>query len=278
MYHQSAHHSHSTQCSHRTQSPQRLHHLQHSPSPHRPQPSSLDTPIQHQQQPVQSRKRPAFADIDSSVFKRRSKGPEAGQQGLPGWPRSLEAATSSIRPGSIADSELRYFDRCPVSQYDPATPPLDSGPADASSGYFQPSTIYKCGMNSRQELQLTQRLLQTTGAEGVHLGMEIDASVPAPEHTHEGVSIRSLSPAPSSPSGSIGDGENLDGVPNQDRWSSEHNVFTSTSPDRCSVDSEVQSRVAEKRIPLGRSSFVMGFRPGCERCRRREKGHFAHFG
>lgn len=89
--------------------------------------------------------------------------------------------------------------------------------------------------------------------------------------------FRSISPAPSSPGGS------LDGSEANTRMQDSNGLTASIAShlQQGGVEGLVgQSKTSlaqEKRTPSGRTQFVMGFRLDCERCQRREKGHFAHF-
>lgn len=89
--------------------------------------------------------------------------------------------------------------------------------------------------------------------------------------------FRSISPAPSSPSGSIDGSEANARMQDSSGFTAS---MVSPSQQGGAEGLADQSRTLptqDKRAPGGRMQFVMGFRPDCERCQRREKGHFAHF-
>ncbi|KAI7817881.1 hypothetical protein BC939DRAFT_464696 [Gamsiella multidivaricata] len=137
-----------------------------------------------------------------------------------------------------------YFQYRIVPQYDPSTPPLDPGPLQVTN-----NTGFSQSFSSYQQ------------------AMDIEAHYELPQCVREGLSIRSLSPAPSSPSESIIDHEGSTNRDQNYRPDSSHEEYRSET-----------CQLAEKKATGGKPSIIMGYRPGCERCRRREKGHFAHFG
>ncbi|KAG0296156.1 hypothetical protein BGZ98_001086 [Dissophora globulifera] len=101
-----------------------------------------------------------------------------------------------------------------------------------------------------------RRLDRQSYVGGDHTSMEVESTV------YEGVSIRSLSPAPSPPGEGIGDFSDAD-----------NKTTTTTATMVTSTSTETTTTTTS----LSRPSFVMGYRTGCDKCRRREKGHFAHF-
>ncbi|KAK3825644.1 MAG: hypothetical protein J3Q66DRAFT_107753 [Benniella sp.] len=257
---------------------QHIHHLhrtqplQHSPlsqSMQTSQPRALEPTTQYEQQFQESfshqgyptRKRSILADMVEPMDKKRWKGAEAGSSGSFTWLGLLgTAGDSTEEPGQ------GYFERRSTSQYDPATPPLDPGPFQAS---VSANPIQFPSHQQDQAAQSTHEqgynfTLQRSREEGVRNDMDVEASCSGLQSPHEGVSIRSLSPAPSSPSGSI---HEYEGMPST-------NLCPASTPDPGYLESKHHSHLG---VPTGRTNFVMGFRPGCERCQRREKGHFAHF-
>ncbi|KAI8360054.1 hypothetical protein B0O80DRAFT_193566 [Mortierella sp. GBAus27b] len=217
----------------------------------------------------QDRKRRVHADIVEPMGKKRWKGTEDGSSGSYAWPGLMGTAADSQE-----DSEQSYFERRSISQYDPATPPLDSGPLQVSISsspfHFPSHYVVTAQRRNEQGYSFTSRL--TTRDEGVRNDMDIEASCSQLQSAHEGVTIRSLSPAPSSPSGSIHECGDYEGSAH-----SNHSHHQTPKPDQVYFENDEHSLLDRRRAPNGRSNFVMGFRPGCERCQRREKGHFAHF-
>ncbi|KAF9207422.1 hypothetical protein BGZ49_000445 [Haplosporangium sp. Z 27] len=184
-----------------------------------------------------------FGDDDDDLelsFKKRYKGTQASSQGSFGWSGLLESVASGAEhdiPRASTLSEQSHFEQIISPQYDPSTPPLETGPFQANASHFN--------------FQPTDGSMLRNVIESRELNLDIGL-----EHSHEGISIRPLSPAPSSPSESIEDIERSD----------------------TSLRQNLNNTVIDKRVSVGRSSFTMGYKPGCERCLRREKGHFAHFG
>ncbi|KAF9286054.1 hypothetical protein BGZ68_003289 [Mortierella alpina] len=106
---------------------------------------------------------------------------------------------------------------------------------------------------------------------------EMDVESPWREHysSHSSLSaLRSISPAPSSPGESV---DEMEGRGAYQRISpgaglnTVSRVFTPPVAEVTGIDP------GTRKAPNGRPSFVMGFRADCEKCQRRERGHFAHF-
>ncbi|KAF9949356.1 hypothetical protein BGZ72_008854 [Mortierella alpina] len=222
----------------------------------------------------------AETEADTSLAKKRNKS-EHGGQGLFGWNGLLEAAKSSSGPGSpysSSESDQGYFDRRSTLAT-PATPPRDPGaPTGCSQSQFFIS-------NSQQPANSTS--LHTQGREsgatyplalkafGHQFDMDVESSWREQYTSHSTLSaLRSISPAPSSPDESVDEMEGHEayqGIGQNTGLNTDPRVFTSPASEAAHIDP------GTRKASNGRPSFVMGFRADCERCQRRERGHFAHF-
>ncbi|KAF9901669.1 hypothetical protein EC991_005801 [Linnemannia zychae] len=239
----------------------------HSPNPHSSTHQSSDQPFQG------TRKRGLYSDPEeTSTAKKRHTGSES--EGLFGWGDLLAATTHS--PGTTSSRfpvEIRqgYFDQHSSYQSNPATPPMDPAVSPSVSHFtrFQPSGYQQSpprsgwGESEHGEGQDQLNYIGATFARG-----RMDVEILSQGGTYHGqmTTFRSISPAPSSPSGSIDGSEATSMVGHISPDEEERLANRSAAP-----------LVQDKKASGGRAHFVMGFRPGCERCQRREKGHFAHF-
>ncbi|KAK3842919.1 MAG: hypothetical protein J3R72DRAFT_123046 [Linnemannia gamsii] len=257
----------------------------HSPNPH---PTPLHQNSYHSFQGQWTRKRGHYSDPEETpTVKKRLTGSES--EGLFGWSDLLAATTHSpvtISSRFPVETRQGYFDQQLSYNSNPATPPMDPGVSPLVPHFtrFQPSGFqHRPPRNSWGESgqgeghgQLNSvgpafgqaRMVAETSSQG---GPYYHVQDQVSRETRQTATFRSISPAPSSPSGSIGD--------------SEANTGFATSMVGHLVQEGVEgltdqssaSIAQEKRASSGRTQFVMGFRPGCEKCQRREKGHFAHF-
>lgn len=262
---------------------QQRRHLQYSPSPvpavHSPNPHSI--PVhQGSDQPFQgqwTKKRGLYsAPEETPIQKKRNTGSEA--EGLFGWSDLLAATTHS--PG-----RQEYFDQHSSYQSNPATPPMDPGVSPLAPHFtrFQPSGYQQSPSHSSWgEPRQTERHGQFNHTDSVFGRARMDvgtsSSGGACYHSQDHISaFRSISPAPSSPSGSIDDSEEIVRMQDPNRLAASMASHVQHGGAEEQADQSRTSLAQEKRTPSGRTHFVMGFRPDCERCQRREKGHFAHF-
>ncbi|KAF9095514.1 hypothetical protein BGX29_008984 [Mortierella sp. GBA35] len=247
----------------------------HSPNTHSiPSHQSSNRPFQGQW----SRKRGLFSDPELSAIKKRNRGSET--EGLFGWGDMLAATTHSpgVAPAHFhVEASPEYFDRQSTHHSNPATPPMDPGVSPLAPTFtrfqpsdYQPSLSRSIWGESGQGEGHGQ--LNSTRSTFGRTGMDVEASRQGAQFYHgqgyisgeprQMSTIRSISPAPSSPGGSA------------DELDVYSRMQDSTS--MASVEGLVPP-APEKKATSGRGQFVMGFRPGCEKCQRREKGHFAHF-
>ncbi|KAF9924915.1 hypothetical protein BGZ67_009006 [Mortierella alpina] len=229
-----------------------------------------------------SRKRGLVAETeaDDSILKKRNKNEHDGQ-GLFGWNGLLEAAKSSPAPGSpysSSESDQGYFDRRSTLAT-PATPPRDAGaPTGESQGQFlvsssqQPAnstSLYTPGREPRSTHPLAEKAL------GHQFDMDVESPWREQYTIHNSLSaLRSISPAPSSPGESVDEMEGhgaYQGHGEDDGLNTVSRVFTPPVSEATFIDP------GTRKASNGRPSFVMGFRADCEKCQRRERGHFAHF-
>ncbi|CAO3573214.1 unnamed protein product [Mortierella alpina] len=219
-------------------------------------------------------------EADDSILKKRNKN-EHGGQGLFGWNGLLEAAKSSPGPGSpysSSESDQGYFDRRSTLAT-PATPPRDIGaPTGESQGHVfvsrshQPTNFAVPHIQER-ETRSTHPLAQK--AFGHLFDMDVESPWREQHMSHSSLSaLRSISPAPSSPGESVNEmeGQGAYQSPGQGAGSSiASSVFTPPASEATHIDP------GTRKALNNRPSFVMGFRADCEKCQRRERGHFAHF-
>ncbi|KAF9433645.1 hypothetical protein BGZ76_009177 [Entomortierella beljakovae] len=197
-------------------------------------------------------------DRNEHVVKKRSKSIELDSHDLFAWPGLRTSVVSCSTP----HSKQGYFDHSLSPKYGPATPPLESAPFQSSTSFNH--TQSKLSRDVRDIVYETGNNSNVTRG-GYHVSdMGMETYYKEQINSHEGISIRSLSPAPSSPSGSINGTEGEEN--NELEWNS----------NRLHEDAVTTMSATVKKTGDKRFNFVMGYRSGCERCLRREKGHFAH--
>ncbi|KAF9916248.1 hypothetical protein BX616_004246 [Lobosporangium transversale] len=216
-----------------------------------------------------ARKRGTLDEEDDLIAKKRSKGSGADSPGVFGWPNLLESVTSSPGYGS-PNTNQAYLERYSTPQYDSATPPFEPTlfQVQATSNPVSPSPNREVGhvhdVEQRPALLGSMRPVP-----------------PAPPSPSE--SIREIGEQSSISSDHSSDcsstNSSMDSRSYSNRWGPiEHKPLTRTRLGSIEVkEGYTHASGIEKRDSSGRGVFVMGFRPGCERCQRREKGHFAHY-
>ncbi|KAF9566612.1 hypothetical protein EC968_003703 [Mortierella alpina] len=223
-----------------------------------------------------SRKRGQVAETeaDDSNLKKRSKN-EHGGQGLFGWNGMLEAAKSSPGPGSpysSSESDQGYCDRRSTLAT-PATPPRETGvPTGERQRQFFPADY---GAHPTQEREPGSAHPLVEKAFGHQFDMDVESPWRGQDTNHHNISVlRSISPAPSSP------GESVGGLEGQGAYQGLGQVADLNVVSRDLTPPALKATHIDpgtRRASNGRPSFVMGFRADCEKCQRRERGHFAHF-
>ncbi|KAF9186713.1 hypothetical protein BGZ51_001794 [Haplosporangium sp. Z 767] len=202
------------------------------------------------------RKRGPTEDAGDVTINKRKKPTEASAQGLFGWDDLLEAASSPGpgSPHSSIESSYGCFERHPTPQSNPATPPIDCD---------------------------TPRFVHDQGTVSIW-----QAAVVAESSRQRSAAFRSplqhsVSSAPSSPGGNIGESSGFS-VPR--RIHDDNGLVQPISNSNLNLETrshsagpESHTNISIEKTPSYRPNFVMGFKPGCEKCQRREKGHFAHF-
>jgi hypothetical protein len=206
-------------------------------------------------------------------------------EGLFGWSDLLAATAHS--PG-----HHEYFDQHSSYHSNPATPPMDPGVSPLAqqftrlhpSGHQQTSSDISWGEIGQAAEQGHSNHI---GSAFGQMQMDVGTSRHGGAYYHgqghilresrQMRTFRSISPAPSSPGGSI-DGSEANTRMQDSRGFTTSMVSHSQQGGAEGLAHQPRaSPTQEKRALGGRMQFVMGFRPDCERCQRREKGHFAHF-
>ncbi|KAF9140557.1 hypothetical protein BG015_001592 [Linnemannia schmuckeri] len=262
---------------------QQRRHLQYSPRPvpgaHSPNPHSIPVHQGSDQlfQGQWTRKRGLYSDPEETqTHKKRNTGAEA--EGLFGWSDLLAATAHS--PG-----HQEYFDQHSSYHSNPATPPMDPGVSPLASHFtrFQPSGYQQSpphnSWGETGQAEIHGQLNHTGSAFGrTRMDVGTLSQGAAYYHGQDHIStFRSISPAPSSPDGSVDGSEANARMQDSSGLTASMVSHVQQGGAEELADQSRTSLAQEKRPPRGRMQFVMGFRPDCEKCQRREKGHFAHF-